>query len=541
MHRCRTCRPLAWLIATLLCTGLAAAQSTRDLEKLLEAPVTAGTEALLVRHASDERVPLRWLANLRHADPLVRVTAARALAATGVRTALGPLREALGAETDSEARVEQALALVMLGQGADDATALQALAGTGGLERGLLVVAAARPDTFVSLVAQLEKAGELPLRPAVGRLLLTATKAQRSAFVEAAAERGGPLLGALLLAAASHSQDVPADGLAKAATDRTLADALLQFVASRYERPGVAMPSHTPLKLEVSAESGEASDWTPPQRVSRELTRRWMGLASAVDLTKDIGALPNESGGGTTALLSPLSADERQAFLRRFEHRRAQFETDMEHGRVNPAADRDNTPASVLTTLPRGLHAAIVEATRCRAKDKDDRIAEVSYRPDGRPRQVRFADDVKPSSACQAAAEAMLMLHRESIGHDPVRPHLLLVRLDEQQAACQAASPRPTPPDDDMTGSFDAPRKTRDVKPNYPMSMQRQRVQGVVIIDMIISDEGCVASARVLRSVAPTLDLAALQAASRWTYAPLQHGDHTHATVMTVTVNFLLQ
>jgi len=133
-----------------------------------------------------------------------------------------------------------------------------------------------------------------------------------------------------------------------------------------------------------------------------------------------------------------------------------------------------------------------------------------------------------------------VLLHYETPGHDLVRPHMLLVRLDDQLAACHAASSGSSSVDHKIEGPIFRPKKTRDVKPVYPASMQRQRLQGVVVVDMVVSEAGCVTDAHVVRSVAPALDLAALQAASRWTYAPLRHGDHAHPVHMMVTINFTL-
>lgn len=89
---------------------VAHAQPALALETLLGGALTAGTEALLVRHAKDTRVPMRWLGNLRHDDPLVRATAAH-----------------------------DAYALTRLAN-ADDAS----------LARGLVIVTALRPDSLAT-------------------------------------------------------------------------------------------------------------------------------------------------------------------------------------------------------------------------------------------------------------------------------------------------------------------------------------------------------------------------------------------------------
>ena len=90
-------------------------------------------------------------------------------------------------------------------------------------------------------------------------------------------------------------------------------------------------------------------------------------------------------------------------------------------------------------------------------------------------------------------------------------------------------------------GRVRAPRKVRNVAPAYPKAMQDQRIQGVVIIEATIATTGCVSDARVLRSVHPTIDVAALAAVSLWRYEPTLLDGAPVPVIMTVTVNFTLQ
>jgi TonB family protein len=89
-------------------------------------------------------------------------------------------------------------------------------------------------------------------------------------------------------------------------------------------------------------------------------------------------------------------------------------------------------------------------------------------------------------------------------------------------------------------GDLKAPAKIRDVRPVYPPIAQEARVQGVVIIETVIDEDGNVAEARVLRSI-PLLDQAALEAVQQWRYVPTLLNGMPRAVIMTVTVNFTLQ
>jgi protein TonB len=84
------------------------------------------------------------------------------------------------------------------------------------------------------------------------------------------------------------------------------------------------------------------------------------------------------------------------------------------------------------------------------------------------------------------------------------------------------------------------PRKVHDVAPRYPELAQRANIEGVVIIEAVISVDGSVRDARVLRSVA-LLDHAALDAVRQWRYAPTRLGGVAVPVIVTVTVQFRLQ
>ncbi len=89
-------------------------------------------------------------------------------------------------------------------------------------------------------------------------------------------------------------------------------------------------------------------------------------------------------------------------------------------------------------------------------------------------------------------------------------------------------------------GNIKAPTKTRDVRPVYPPEAQSARVQGVVILEVTIDEQGRVVQACVLRSI-PLLDEAAVQAVLQWEFTPTLLNGAPVPLVMTVTVNFTLE
>ncbi len=83
-----------------------------------------------------------------------------------------------------------------------------------------------------------------------------------------------------------------------------------------------------------------------------------------------------------------------------------------------------------------------------------------------------------------------------------------------------------------------APRKVKDVKPDYPILARELHLQGAVILECVISAEGNVTAVRLLRGVQKVLDDAAIAAVKRWRYTPTLLDGKPVPVIMTVTVNF---
>jgi protein TonB len=88
-------------------------------------------------------------------------------------------------------------------------------------------------------------------------------------------------------------------------------------------------------------------------------------------------------------------------------------------------------------------------------------------------------------------------------------------------------------------GSIKPPVKVRDVKPVYPPVAIESRVQGVVIIEIVVDTAGFVSDGKILRGQ-PLLDQAALDAVRQWQFQPTLLNGAPVPVIMTVTVNFTL-
>jgi TonB family protein len=106
-----------------------------------------------------------------------------------------------------------------------------------------------------------------------------------------------------------------------------------------------------------------------------------------------------------------------------------------------------------------------------------------------------------------------------------------------------AAPPPPPPPANQpvkVGGDIKPPVRIKNVPPEYPADAQAARIQGIVIVEATINEEGRVTNATVVRSV-PLLDQAALDAVRQWLYEPTLLEGRAVPVIMRVTVNFSLK
>ena len=112
--------------------------------------------------------------------------------------------------------------------------------------------------------------------------------------------------------------------------------------------------------------------------------------------------------------------------------------------------------------------------------------------------------------------------------------------LLETEVAPVALPSTPAPPAIVRAGGvIREPRKIVNVQPIYPEYARAAGIQGVVIIEATIDEQGAVMDARILRS-RPLLDAAALAAVKQWRYTPTLLNGVPVRVLMTVTINFSL-
>ena len=92
-----------------------------------------------------------------------------------------------------------------------------------------------------------------------------------------------------------------------------------------------------------------------------------------------------------------------------------------------------------------------------------------------------------------------------------------------------------------ITADVVQPVLIKRVNPEYPEFARKARIQGVVILEAIITKGGTVENVKVLRGVHPILDQAAIDSVKQWRYKPASLNGTPVKIYSTVTVKFTLK
>src|SRR5688572_14359612 len=89
-------------------------------------------------------------------------------------------------------------------------------------------------------------------------------------------------------------------------------------------------------------------------------------------------------------------------------------------------------------------------------------------------------------------------------------------------------------------GAVRPPVKVVDVRPEYPDDAMAAGIEGVVILQIVVGEDGSVIEALVLRSI-PELDQAAIDAVSQWRFETTLLNGEPVEVEFGVTINFTLK
>ncbi len=92
-----------------------------------------------------------------------------------------------------------------------------------------------------------------------------------------------------------------------------------------------------------------------------------------------------------------------------------------------------------------------------------------------------------------------------------------------------------------MGGLIEATKLVSSAPPEYPQSARERGIQGVVMLEGVISMQGEPLSLKVLNSPDPDLAKAALDAVKQWRYEPTLLNGEPIEVVSTIAVRFHLE
>jgi protein TonB len=186
----------------------------------------------------------------------------------------------------------------------------------------------------------------------------------------------------------------------------------------------------------------------------------------------------------------------------------------IEPGPSEPRAAQPARPAQQAAAAP--LARALPPAAR-------RRNLEVGKLPAPVPRNL-------PSPSFEAEAPPMIVAAPVDLGIANGENALLAGR------GTDAAPPKPRP---SVGGQLESPKLVSSTPPAYPQSARSQRVQGVVVLDALVDENGRVAETTVITGP-PALQTAAQAAVRSWRYQPARLNGEPISVHIKVSVRFSL-
>lgn len=524
--------------------ALAAAVAFADSVPLGQPPLTPGRVALMVT-APDAETSAAFGPALTDPDPNVRLLAARAVMALARTDLLAAVGAQLARETDPRPAAEQARVLLNL-EGMRHLPAVEAAATRLGspvpqvlaeyLGRGAPQVLAARLGDLSTMLpdhsAQLHDiiAMALHQHPAAAERLVAA----------ALALADGKAWEAVLRAVGGGERGEAAVAAGLAASDPLIRERTSWYVIARLTAGSA--PSLPPLTMSGPGGPPE-TDWG---QVGSELLARHRDSSHAVrDVSKLLleHAAAHKSEAQHLRDFAKLTDAERRALHTVLGEPPSRRQPLQPNAASAPIVSARRSTLRTLRSLVGGYLQSTLDAAGCKVRPGDDRLAgaRIAYRPDGRPRQVML-DEGRLPKECARALQAFAMLAVADAG-EPVFPdewQWILMPMDQAMLACADAQPPLQISPFRVGQKIQPPRRIRNRNPVYPAAAQKERIQGLVILEATIATTGCVKDVRVLRGVNSALDVAAMHAVLGWQFTPTAVDGEPVPVVMTVTVSFTL-
>jgi TonB family protein len=461
-------------------------------------------------------------------DPRIRAAAARVINVRGVTTLLDHVRTRLDRETDGAAAREEIRAALMLGGVRDldralyvsdrfekslDDTAALALAHLGqpAIDAYFTTLHDRNIDQASFFVAALW--GRPQLAPSIATRLLAEDKDAFQMFLFAMVEEPDELLdtGVFLAALTDANAEVRTE--------------MVWYLVNRAVTPGEP-PFDPKVKTTVAAMKDPGDD--PDFTVGLEMLRRILGLPR-MDATDFRVALGNNRLPQLRIFIAPkklmdhIAPTDKLLILggMSFPERRVD-------SNVRPL------PFVVPSLMPNGVAAAVMRANGCKAGWIGDAMVRVdkSGRVAGSSLEFVTAD-----AGCQRALQALINLSLADnvyVGSPFQTSRMSMVQvasadpcLDEGKMGRVGVRVFGSP-------YLRMPRLLRTVDPDLPANPARKAKESLV--ELVVTRQGCVRSARVLRSIDRPTDDAVLRAVHQWQFVPANYDSNSVEAMIVLRV-----
>ena len=505
--------------------------------------------ATLVETKDDTALIEPLTAALQSEVPLVRATAARVVAVRALNSLLPLLRERVAAESDATAAREEIRALALLGSDDDLAVATQASARWPATMDNALAIAVARRGGHAAIDGYLSTIRKTRMKNRTeffrvafwGRADVIPASASR--LLAARDENGWRgMLDALEESRAALDRGVMAASLLTKSED--IRAASVWFLVRLYAIDPAQIPDV--VKEKILVERTEAS--SNREDFGIELLRRMVGGEKKENPrwlsyleSKEADAL---MGRAEDAVLQYLTDEEYRVRYNRCEMQMRACAMPPKRSALTIKSQAVAPPAFNLPELlPAGLAEAVMSGAKCR--DAWLGVAGVAVDHAGRVRNLELGK-VDATRSCKDAIDTLLRLSLatntslQSGGAGPV----LLVHAKGTRLCRDEPAPRDDAPATLLRagGDVEPPKVQHRVEPVFPASAREKMGKGrnvIVIIESVISEDGCVRSIRpLLQSPFPELNGAAVFALSQWTFAPGRYEGRPVDVIFNLTVNF---
>jgi TonB family protein len=546
---------------TLMPVRAAAApgDDAKDLAELLARPMSPGSVALLVHHVAQQAAQVRLIEAIKHPDPAVRAVAARIAFVTVSKGLVPTLVSTVAKEENPHTAAEQIRALMGMLGAPGDSLVMRHVQRIGGPAATVMAESLARTrpaDLVKHLPALFAATGEPETLGGPLAAALVQNPSFANEIVRAVLAANNEKLWVALLSSArtNTSGSIPSAVLLQALQSseeyqRTaVVSHLFHIIIDGDSVPDDVVAAAAPKPIVASAASVGDLTW---EDFSREMLARARGTpptnadwARLIAFEKNNARVRSLSPG----MIAYLTPDELKAVdaVRGF----SQAEPPRRNARATPERKRPAAnPLSrthVMRTIPvfsKGLLADLLQVTGCKPPNESYlAVGDVTYRPEGGPQRISVVQ-ASLSKPCEQFVYSMMKL-TIALAERPITPESadrIVLLFNRQYLACADDPFPPVQPRARLDSTIVPPKRTRAAKIVYPQVAQRARIEGVVILGVMISHTGCVSSAETLRSLEPVLDLAAIQGVFTAAYTPTLLDGQPVPTIMTYTVNFDLR